>query len=293
MLKSLTLKNFQPHKKRVVEFDKYVTTIIGDNDRGKTSILRGLLWLCFNRPTGIKFIRRGRKSCEVALTVDGHTITHSRGKGNLYTLDGKTFAAVRSDVPDDVQAVLRMCEENFQLQLSSPFWFLNSGGQVAKELNQIVNLESIDSSQAAIAARLRTARASRGEALQRLAGAKAARKRLAWVAPATASLAAIDALGATIDAKGASLARLVDLTAKATEYRTAKANAKTALVGARSIVPIEKRVDRLAGQVSSLAELINNYESMEEERCKTETSLKQVKRKLAKVKVCPTCKRPL
>jgi len=52
MIKKLILKNFQIHKKLVLEFDEKITVIKGSNDSGKSSIIRAIYWIFYNQPTG-------------------------------------------------------------------------------------------------------------------------------------------------------------------------------------------------------------------------------------------------
>jgi DNA repair exonuclease SbcCD ATPase subunit len=54
VLEKLIIKGFQKHENRTIEFDR-ITCIVGPNDVGKSSILRALFWLTFNRPSGNQF----------------------------------------------------------------------------------------------------------------------------------------------------------------------------------------------------------------------------------------------
>ena len=55
MIQSLQINNFQSHKYSVMELHKGVNVIIGPSDSGKTTILRALRWLVWNRPSGDAF----------------------------------------------------------------------------------------------------------------------------------------------------------------------------------------------------------------------------------------------
>ena len=52
MLHSLFLNNFRSWKKSTIEFCPGVNVITGENDSGKTNILRGINWVANNRPAG-------------------------------------------------------------------------------------------------------------------------------------------------------------------------------------------------------------------------------------------------
>ena len=144
-VQSLEITNFQAHKRLDIKFSDTITTITGESDRGKSAILRALIWLATNRPTGDDFIRYGAKECLVKAVVDGHTIERVKGKkNNSYILDGVEYKALKTDVPEDVCKVLNVHKNNIQQQFDPIFWFSQTPGEVGKNLNQIVNLEIID-----------------------------------------------------------------------------------------------------------------------------------------------------
>ena len=144
-IQSLEITNFQAHKRLDIKFSDTITTITGESDRGKSAILRALIWLATNRPTGDDFIRYGATECLVKAVVDGHTIERVKGKkNNSYILDGVEYKALKTDVPEDVCKVLNIDKNNIQQQFDPIFWFSQTPGEVGKNLNQIVNLEIID-----------------------------------------------------------------------------------------------------------------------------------------------------
>lgn len=145
MIEYIEVMNFQKWKKKRIELS-HVTTVVGPTDMGKSSILRALLWVASGKPNGTKFIRHGAKNCKVTIGVDGHTIIKTRGrtKPPIYYLDGIKYAAVGSGVPEAIQLLLGIGKTNFQSQLDSPFFLLDSAGQLAKNLNAIISLSEID-----------------------------------------------------------------------------------------------------------------------------------------------------
>ena len=145
MIDSIILRNFQAHKKLVLEFSPTITVIVGASDVGKSSLIRALTWVCRNEPSGDEFIRHGADSAKVKLIVDDHTINRIRGKeGNLYLLDDTEFKAFGNQVPTPISNLLKLEPINFQQQHDSPFWFGDTSGEVSRQLNQIVNLGIID-----------------------------------------------------------------------------------------------------------------------------------------------------
>lgn len=143
MLTKLKLTNFQTHENTTIEFDK-ITTIIGSNGAGKSSIVRSLDLLFNNYPRGTSYITHGAEECEVKAKLDNKTIRRVRGKVNEYYLDDKKFNAFGSEVPDDIKEFVNINELNIQKQLDSALWFHLSPLEISRKLNKIVNLDLID-----------------------------------------------------------------------------------------------------------------------------------------------------
>ena len=145
MFKKLALRNFQKHTDFTIDLEP-ITTIVGESDAGKSSVIRALRWLCFNDSQGNAFFHSGTDSCAVKLRVDDIVVTRSKGKENKYVLkqDGvpEEFKAINRDVPLDIQRQLEVFAElNFQSQHDAPFWLCKSAGQLTKELNDIVDMQ--------------------------------------------------------------------------------------------------------------------------------------------------------
>ena len=66
--------------------------------------------------------------------LDGKLVARRRGKTvNSYCLDEKIFHALRTDVPDEIAAVLNVDESSFQQQFDQAFWLSLSPGECARE----------------------------------------------------------------------------------------------------------------------------------------------------------------
>ena len=149
MIERLLIRNFQKHKVKDIIFHSNVTAITGYSDTGKSSILRALKWACLNKPRGIAYISHGEKKVKAVVKISDVTIKRERSKtDNLYAVkrNGEITKSlsIGNDVPEDVQKMFMVGEENFQGQHDPPFWFSLTAGELAKALNKIVNLESID-----------------------------------------------------------------------------------------------------------------------------------------------------
>lgn len=146
MITSLSIQNFQSHKSTVLKFDKGVNVITGSSDSGKTAIIRALRWLVWNRPGGDNFRSSwGGDTVVIATTDDNVNISRSKGSaGNLYEIGDQPFVGFGTNVPDEIQNLLKIDEINLQQQLDSPFLLSETPGNVAQYFNRIANLDQID-----------------------------------------------------------------------------------------------------------------------------------------------------
>jgi hypothetical protein len=113
---------------------------------------------------------------------------------NTYTVDTKVLEAFGAEVPGDVSRVLKIDSVNFQGQHESPFWFDLSPGDVAKQLNAIVDLSLIDKTMKKLNSRLRTAKAELSVCQQRLEKASEEYTSLEWIEDVNVLLIKVESL---------------------------------------------------------------------------------------------------
>jgi len=78
-ISKVILENFQSHAHTEVEFDDGLNIIVGESNNGKTSILRGIMWVIDNQPLGTDFIMAGQDNCYVRIEYnDGTFIERGR-----------------------------------------------------------------------------------------------------------------------------------------------------------------------------------------------------------------------
>lgn len=176
LFKSLHLENFQVHEGLAIGFSPTISTIVGATDAGKSAVLRALQWVCTNHLSGDEFIREGTKDCTVTLKVSEDkqvfTIVRSKGRQNVYQLNDAEYKAFGTDVPQDIAALLRVSDINFQGQHDSPFWFNESAPEVSRRLNAVVDLSVIDSALSFVAGKVRYAQERVSLTEERLSNAK-------------------------------------------------------------------------------------------------------------------------
>ena len=97
-----------------------------------------------NRPTGFAFHTHGAKDDTAVCIVfgDNECVTRQKGEKNSggYHHRGKTYAALRTDVPPEIERVLNLSEINIQSQHDPYFLLQDSPGEVAKKLNVVAGL---------------------------------------------------------------------------------------------------------------------------------------------------------
>lgn len=147
MLKSIHIINFQGHKDSLLEFNPKFNVIIGDSDKGKSSIVRAEEWVRTNRPKGLDTIlRHGATEVKVIVTTESSVIERKRTKKDTgsYSLNEETFSIMGGDVPLPVQNALNIEDINIQLQLDGHFLILETPGKAASLINRITKLDKID-----------------------------------------------------------------------------------------------------------------------------------------------------
>lgn len=262
MITRIFLKNFQAHLKKVIKLTK-VTVFLGPSDSGKSSVMRAIRWVCLNQPRGGDFVSHGESNCLAALETESGRVTRKRSKGsNRYSVNGKGYSAVGSGIPEEVQKALNLGPVNFQSQMDSPFWFSLTPGEVAKELNSIVNLSDIDSAFAVVNAELRQARSAESVVEQRLDKALQKKKQLAWVAPCNDSLRSLEVLQSFIDASASRIASVATLVEEAATLSKEAQTASGIATDGSELIGKAKTLFNDSAKVKSLEELLISLKSI-------------------------------
>jgi hypothetical protein len=259
VLETLLVRNFQAHKHLAIDLDPGVTTIIGPSDRGKSAVVRSLIWLMTNRPGGDAFIRDGEPEAAVSLTIDGRTITRRRGAAvNQYSLDNKQFEAFGTEVPPEIAQLLQTNPINYQGQHDAPFWFADTAGQVSRSLNSIVDLRVMDEVLGYLAGQVRTATAEVEAERGRLAQATAEQERLSWVPAMMEDLEEINTLDIALAAKRATAAAVRSLVVQALAHRDTAERAGRAATAGQTAVAAAGRLHRAADGFAKLRGLVDS-----------------------------------
>lgn len=144
-IKKIRLKNFQIHSDLTVIPGDGVTVIVGQTDSGKSSVFRALRWLVEHRPIGA-YAKFGTKDTSVEVATEANVVQRFRRTGaNGYQInDGPELVAVGTNQPLAVRQCLQLDAINLQGQHDAPFLLGLTAGEMARELNSIVDLGVID-----------------------------------------------------------------------------------------------------------------------------------------------------
>lgn len=184
MFERLIVRDFQKHISYTLDFDPYLTVLVGPSDIGKSTIVRALLWVSLNEaPRKGRFIHWDADEAEVELHTEEHTIIRTYGdKENSYHLEDAKFVALgRGNVPPEIAQILNVSKDNFHKQLNPHFWFSNTPGDVGKKLNSIVNLSIIDKTMSKVSSKLKRAKGIEDLTKTRLDQANRKKEELSWI----------------------------------------------------------------------------------------------------------------
>lgn len=166
-ISSVSIKNFQSHVNTEIVFDEHgMNVIIGDINQGKTAILRAIMWVVDNLPSGNSFITTGQDECEVAIRYsDGQEITRGRTTESAgyykikyfnsdHVLCEETFKGFHNEVPVQIQNIHQMpiiqvtkdyvTHLNTMLQLDGPFLITLSPSAKAQIIGRITGTQVAD-----------------------------------------------------------------------------------------------------------------------------------------------------
>ena len=148
MIKQARFQNILSHKDSTLNFHKGVNVLVGESRHGKSALLYGLNLVATNKPGGTDHISYWKGTMNTSITTDeGHVVERIRNiskKINKYVLNGDDFKAIGTNVPQEVQDVLKMDSINIMKQFDKSFLLHDTPGAVASHFNKIAGLDVID-----------------------------------------------------------------------------------------------------------------------------------------------------
>lgn len=292
MITQIILYDFQKHAKLKIDFDQ-ITTLVGETNRGKSTVLRALRWLCLNQPNGNEILRQDSESVRVLLSCDGKRIKRTKGKlGNHYYLENESYSAFSNGVPPTIQELLNVSELNFSKQHDPSFWLSLTSGEVAKRLNEIISLDVIDRYTARMASMVRKAKAKETFLSERIASYEQKLEEDAWIEEAYQDQQKLISKQQRLVEKEShlkaltkSVVLLTENTKKLKSYKTLQKQGNTFSCLVNKLTKQAKALDLVASLTHQLCELGRTLSQQQRQHSELEAQL-------ANYTSCPLCGKP-
>jgi exonuclease SbcC len=264
MIDSIQLINFQKHKDLKLDLDPGLNIISGASDAGKSAVIRALRYVCLHEVLPKSFTTHGEKHTGVSVRVSGTRVTRFRNaKESGYLHGGDTYVAVKNEQPDEVRRTINLSDINFQSQHDSPFLLGLSPGQVAKEINKVVDLQAIDLCQKWFGTEIRRNRTLLESSEHEVTGHTLQLEELSWVPEASTEWADVKASGERLDALSESVTRLSDLLTKCltldAEGRKMAPYVRELKAVVSELSEVAAASDKLIADILRLNKLISDY----------------------------------
>jgi DNA repair ATPase RecN len=157
MLSSIEIHNYQSIHDMRLELGPF-TVIVGQTDSGKSAFTRAVKLLTSNA-RGNSFISNGERFCTVSATTEQGTVTLKRGRVTTedeYTVvpsapdhplaPQRTWTKLNASVPEQVSEFIGIEPKdpiNYAGQFDKPYLLDNTGGDVARVLGALTNVNII------------------------------------------------------------------------------------------------------------------------------------------------------
>lgn len=138
----LIVEAFGSHIKKTIEFTPGLNVIIGESEKGKTTLIRAMYLLIENSP------RAGEKLYQSDLTENDLSVELINDQGNsvkrlknkYYLNDGKPLKAFGTGVPEPIKEFFNFKEINWQKQMDVHYIIFSTGGAAARLLNSATGM---------------------------------------------------------------------------------------------------------------------------------------------------------
>ena len=218
MIDSLEIENIKAYINAKLIFSPGLNVITGDSSAGKSSIFRIITWILKNIPRGYnpkpwKCIKApAGDSVGAVKFVDGLKIVRRRGaRINSLECNGDTYAALQGHIPDNVATLINMAEVNFQPQEESFFLVADTGGEAAKKINKIANLEGMGETIVLAKSRVKSAKQKNAVLAADIKKLKEDISGYTWVGNARLDIADLKDRKIEIDTKSTAISSIIEL----------------------------------------------------------------------------------
>lgn len=277
-IKFLEAKNFRSFKDVRIDFSDKINVVIGENDAGKTNVLRMIDLIARNNPSGDDYIswHGGDMSAKMGL-AEGQVIERFRnsvwyndkkdpeksrycaGTTNEYRIKGQKepFKSFGVRVPEHIQKIINISDTNIHFQLEGPFLLGKNPPDVARYYNNAVNLDIIDRSISNIAKTLREEKAEFKKLKSDRKDQQKKLKSFAWLVKAEKKIIELEKIQVTkqrLEREYVELSSLLDELKKLNEKYD----------NLNKIVQHESKVDELIDLGKKIETKTNEYNELED-----------------------------
>jgi len=298
-IKTILLRNFQCHKKLTVKLADNFTSIVGDNNGGKSAIVRALYWAFTNSPRSDWMCRlKGDKRLTATVTIefdDGTVLTRKKGKNiNQYILNGEKFEKFKFEVPQPIKDYLGQlmvtCGDKTLLPMiamdeDQPFLTFESSVVRGSMLNYLTGIDIADKWKRDF---LKDAKAYQNRQREYTATAAAAKEELVQykgLDKATKKSIAVQKQLKAIGVHQERLNTLRELKGRLSEVKTAQRQYKAAPKVKVLVVAFKK----LTEQYLEMVRLLGRVKAHLKDKESNKSNLETARAELEKYNVCPTC----
>lgn len=291
MISNIDIENFQSHSKTSIELCSGVNVIVGKSDSGKSAILRALRLVTENKPAGTEFINHNSDSTCVSVKFDGNNIRREKNRKTLnsYFINGEVLKAFGQDTPKPVKDVVMFHDVNTQWQLDPPFMLSKTPGECSQYLNEVMNLEVIDSVTAKIQSETRSLMAEIKIHTAKLEELKKSFENLYWVD-------AVEELAEKLKYREQNIERIECNIVELQEIvDTIKRNERCEVPDLdKEFDKCEEYLDRIERlDFAGISSIVEHILMLQEKEKSITESIECVRRELSKFKICELCGRPL
>lgn len=150
MLKKLKAKNYLSWENLEIEFSDRITSICGETGHGKTPILSAIKLISTLKPSGFSYLSHFAKNKEVEIDLEfenGSVNLHKTKNKVKYVLNNdfdNPFSETNKKVPDEIQDLIKINEDNFSFQFDAPYLIFSGNTLISKKINDAIGIERYD-----------------------------------------------------------------------------------------------------------------------------------------------------
>lgn len=146
MINKISIRGFENHLDTVLKFINGINIITGVTNAGKSSIIKAVNWIVSNDPQGNGFIyNKAKIPCIVDSAFDDIEIRKYKDETtHYYKINDNEYTALKGNMPDQIKEITKFSDMNIQNQFDRFFLLQDSSGEVARKLNEIIDLAIMD-----------------------------------------------------------------------------------------------------------------------------------------------------